>query len=52
MNNQDVRVPVTYNINLDAALLELLNQANLTRDIQLQFERGLGAEDGEDAAKE
>lgn len=52
VNEQDVRVPVTYNINLDAALLELLNQANLTRDIQLQFERGLGAEDGEDAAKE
>ena len=41
MNRQNVRVPVTYNINLDAALLELLNQANLSRNVQLQINRAL-----------
>lgn len=35
------RVPVIYRISLDAALLDLLNQANLTRDIDLQIERAL-----------
>lgn len=35
------RVPVIYRINLDAALLDLLNQANLTRNIDLQIERAL-----------
>ena len=38
---QKVRVPVLYRINLDAALLELLNQATLSQDIQLQIQRGL-----------
>ncbi len=33
------RVPVIYRINLDAALLELLNQANLSRSIGLQIEK-------------
>lgn len=46
-NNQDVRLPVKYRISLDAALLELLNQANLSRNIELQIERALGNEDGE-----
>lgn len=41
LNRQNVRVPVIYRINLDAALLELLNQANMSRNIQLQIERGL-----------
>ncbi len=44
-NQQDVRVPVKYNITLDAALLELLNQAALSRDISLQIERALSGED-------
>jgi hypothetical protein len=34
-------MPVRYNIFLDAALLDLLNQASLTRNIKLQIERGL-----------
>lgn len=41
LNNATGRVPVDYRINLDAALLELLRQANLSRDIQLQIEKGL-----------
>ena len=41
LNRQNVAVPVLYRINLDAALLELLNQVNVSRDIQLQVERGL-----------
>ncbi|NNE39333.1 MAG: hypothetical protein HKN14_00280 [Marinicaulis sp.] len=41
LNNQQVRVPVIYRINLDAALLELFNQANLSRNIQLQVERAI-----------
>ena len=45
--NQEVRLPVRYNITLDAALLELLNQANLSRDVFLQFERALTAGEGE-----
>lgn len=38
------RVPVLYTITLDAALLELLQQANLSRDIQLQIQQGLAEE--------
>jgi len=38
---QRVRVPVNYNINLEAALLDLMKQANLSRDIQLQIERAV-----------
>ncbi|WP_375206581.1 intermembrane phospholipid transport protein YdbH family protein [Hyphococcus sp.] len=45
VRKQDVRVPVVYRINLDAALLELLHQANLSRDIQLQIQRGLANDD-------
>lgn len=41
LNAQKVRVPVLYRINLDAALLELLNQATLSQSIQLQIQRGL-----------
>lgn len=41
LNAQKVRVPVLYRINLDAALLELLNQATLSQNIQLQIQRGL-----------
>ena len=44
-NNQNVRVPVKYNINLDAALLELFKQANLSRNIELQIERALEGEE-------
>ncbi len=40
LNQQNVRVPVIYRINLDAALLELLNQAVLTQDVELLIERG------------
>ncbi len=40
-NNQDARIPVKYNINLDAALLELLNQANLIRKPELQLQIGV-----------
>ncbi len=40
LENAKGRVPVKYRINLDAALLELLRQANLTTDIKLQLERG------------
>jgi hypothetical protein len=40
VRSQDVKnVPVLYRINLDAALLDLLRQANLSRDFQLQIER-------------
>ncbi|WP_425407961.1 intermembrane phospholipid transport protein YdbH family protein [Hyphococcus sp.] len=39
LENAAGRVPVKYRINLDAALLELLRQANLTTDIRLQLER-------------
>ena len=35
------RVPVNYNINLDAALLDLLNQANLSRDLELQIKNAV-----------
>ncbi|MEM8772400.1 MAG: YdbH domain-containing protein [Pseudomonadota bacterium] len=41
VNRQNVRVPVKYNITLDAALLELLNQANLSRDLQMQIEQAV-----------
>jgi len=41
LNAQKVRVPVLYRINLDAALLELFNQATLSQSIQLQIQRGL-----------
>ncbi|MEO1252954.1 MAG: YdbH domain-containing protein [Pseudomonadota bacterium] len=44
LNNATSRIPVKYNITLDAALLELLNQANLSRNIQLQIERAVAAE--------
>ena len=40
-NRENVRVPVNYNINLDAALLELLQQAQLSRRIELQIDRGI-----------
>lgn len=39
--NQNVRVPVKYNISLDAPLLELLNQAALTTNFDLQLQRAL-----------
>ena len=45
LNQQNVRVPVIYRINLDAALLELLNQAVLTQDVELLIQRG--QEEGE-----
>lgn len=46
VRNQNVaNVPVIYRISLDAALLELLRQANLSRDIELQIERGLAEEE-------
>ena len=41
MDRQNARVPVAYNINLDAALLELLNQANLSTNVELQVQRAL-----------
>lgn len=41
MDNAKGRVPVKYTISLDAALLELLQQANLSRSFQLQIEQGL-----------
>ena len=44
--DQDVRLPVRYNITLDAALLELLNQANLSRNVQMQIDRALSVGDG------
>lgn len=34
------RLPVRYTITLDAALLELLKQAQMSRDIRLQIEEG------------
>lgn len=45
VRDQDVRVPVIYRISLDAALLELLKQANLSRDIELQIQQGLSQRD-------
>ncbi|MBI1366365.1 MAG: hypothetical protein GC153_10485 [Alphaproteobacteria bacterium] len=33
------RLPVRYGINIQANLLDLLSQANLTRDVRLQIER-------------
>lgn len=42
-NGQNARVPVIYRISLDAALLELLRQANLSRDIQMQIQQGVEA---------
>ncbi len=44
VNNQNVRMPVKYNVTLDAALLELLNQANLSRNLEMQIQRALDAE--------
>ncbi len=43
--DQEVAVPVKYNINLDAALLELLNQAALSQDVQLLIDTGLQGEE-------
>ena len=40
-NDQDARIPVKYNINLDAAILELLYQANLIRKPELQLQLGV-----------
>ncbi len=45
VNQQQVRVPVIYKIALDAALLELLNQAVLTQDVELLIERSLEGEE-------
>jgi Dicarboxylate transport len=45
VNQQQVRVPVIYRVSLDAALLELLNQAVLTQDVELLIER---AQQGEE----
>ena len=39
-NGNKARVPVIYNVSLDAALLELMRQANLSRDWQMLIERG------------
>lgn len=39
------RVPVKYNITLDAALFELLDQAALTYDIQRQLDRARSQQD-------
>ena len=44
-NDQDARIPVKYNINLDAAILELLNQANLIRKPELQLQLGVESPD-------
>ena len=41
INDRDAMVPVIYRINLDAALLELLDQANLSRRLELQIERAV-----------
>lgn len=47
VNDQLIRAPVIYRINLDAALLDLLNQAVLSRDIRRQIELGRqGEQDG------
>ena len=43
VNQASGRVPVKYNITLDAALLELLNQANVSRDLELQIQQAVGA---------
>lgn len=40
-NDQDARIPVKYNINLDAAILELLHQANMIRKPELQLQLGV-----------
>ena len=42
--DQKVRVPVNYNINLEAALLELFRQANLARNFELQIQRAIQGE--------
>lgn len=39
IRQQDVTVPVKYRINLDAALIELLNQARLSTDIRRQLQQ-------------
>lgn len=41
LREQNLRVPVIYRINLDAALLELLNQANMSQSIELQIQEAL-----------
>ncbi len=41
INRASGRVPVKYNITLDAALLDLLNQANLSRNLELQIENAV-----------
>ncbi len=43
LNRARGRVPVKYNITLDAALLDLFNQANLSRNLQLQIENAVRA---------
>lgn len=49
VNKQNTRVPVIYRINLDAPLLNLLQQVNVSRNIRLQLEQGLdGAETREE----
>ncbi|MBB5519153.1 intermembrane phospholipid transport protein YdbH family protein [Amphiplicatus metriothermophilus] len=47
VNEQFVRAPVIYRINLDAALLDLLNQAVLSSDVRRQIE--LGRQSGQEA---
>lgn len=41
INRAQGRVPVKYTITLDAALLELLNQANLSRNLELQIRQAV-----------
>lgn len=41
VNQASGRVPVKYNITLDAALLELLNQANVSRNLELQIQQAV-----------
>lgn len=41
INKQDVRVPVKYTINLDAALLDLFNQVNLSRNLEMQIKNAV-----------
>lgn len=45
VNGASGRVPVKYTVSLDAALLELLNQANLSRNLQMQIERAARSAD-------
>ncbi|MEM9015070.1 MAG: YdbH domain-containing protein [Pseudomonadota bacterium] len=45
VNQQSVRVPVKYTINLEAALLDLLNQANRSRDVQMLIEDAVSAQE-------